>query len=106
VSAAFDNFFYGGTQLTSAAAANGVGAADSGEIVNVPANIVQGAPAAGQINVSTVAAHYTGRAKKNAALAPNLQLAAGGPALSADDRLIGARLISDHLPVILTFTCP
>ncbi|MFD1538811.1 hypothetical protein [Nonomuraea guangzhouensis] len=106
-SAAFDNFFYGGTRLTSAAVAYGVGAADAGQVVNVPANVVQGvAAAAGQIGLATVAAHYTGKAKKNAALAPNLQLAPGGPALSAADRLIGARLLSDHLPVVLTFTCP
>ncbi|WP_345575128.1 hypothetical protein [Nonomuraea rosea] len=106
-SAAFDNFFYGGTRLTSAAVAYGTGAADAGEVVNVPANIVQGAPgAAGQIGLATVVAHYAALMKKNAALAPNLQAAPGRAALIADDRLIGARLLSDHFPVVLTFTCP
>jgi hypothetical protein len=38
-----------------------------------------------------------------------MNLQGGGappPALTALDRLIGARLVSDHLPVVLRFTCP
>ncbi|NUP39114.1 MAG: hypothetical protein HOY76_19390 [Streptomyces sp.] len=106
-SAAFDNFFYGGTRLTSATAAYGTGAVDSGQVVNVAPNIVRRVPAAaGQIDLRAVAAHYALLATKKAALAPKLQTGRRQPVLTADDRLIGARLISDHLPVVLTFTCP
>jgi hypothetical protein len=28
------------------------------------------------------------------------------PALTANDRLIGSRLVSDHLPVVLQFALP
>jgi hypothetical protein len=109
VSSAFDNFFYGGARLNTAAPNFGTGGVDSGEVMNVPNNIVMqgGVGAAGQVDLSAVAAHYAATNTKNAQNAPNLQVAAGGAAaLDQNDRLVGARLISDHLPVILDFAVP
>ena len=104
--AAFDNFFYGGTQLSGAAV---LAAPDAGQARNVPASITQAAPpGAGLINVAPVAAHYTLAGTKNAVNAPSLQTA-GLPMfapLIPDDRLIGSRLVSDHLPVVLQFALP
>ncbi len=104
-SAAFDNFFYGGTQMSGALPLVGL---DAGQAIDVPASIVQGAPAAAnQINLATVAANYAVRARpKNANNAPSLRAAGPPPALTADDRLIGSRLVSDHLPVLLDFALP
>jgi len=108
--AAFDNFFYGGTQASGATINFGTGNADAGEVIDVPANIVQNgaAMAAQNINLSGVWAHYNvAQRKKNANIATDLG-GIDGFALPLDvkDRLIGARLVSDHLPVVLEFNCP
>ena len=109
--AAFDNFFYGGTQSATTAAAFGPppppGALDSGNVIDMTANVVQpGAVAApGQIEVSGAAAFYGGTHAANRA--PNLQVAAGqGPALTLTERWIGANIVSDHVPVSLDVPCP
>ncbi|WP_152645043.1 endonuclease/exonuclease/phosphatase family protein [Kitasatospora griseola] len=101
-SAAFDNFFYGGTCLVSAAQHPH----DAGEVINVPVRITQAHPAPpGQINLAATAGYYVIQLhKKNADNAPGLRL--GAPPLTDNERLIGARLISDHLPVVLEFNCP
>ncbi|WP_068618423.1 exonuclease/endonuclease/phosphatase family protein [Paenibacillus tuaregi] len=107
--AAFDNFLYGGTVASTAAINFGTGGVDAGDVIDVPANIVQtgGVANNSDIDVSGVAAYYAARTKKKAHLAPSLQAnQAVGPALTVNDRLIGARLISDHLPVIIDFICP
>ncbi|MEM8641270.1 MAG: hypothetical protein AAGG51_21000 [Cyanobacteria bacterium P01_G01_bin.54] len=104
--AAFDNFIYGGTQLSQAQMGFGVGGNDSGEVVNIPNDICQGAPLFLQsINLTGVAAYYAATNTKNAQHALRLQ-AAGAGGLNNNDRLIGARLVSDHLPMVLQFNCP
>jgi hypothetical protein len=105
VTSAFDNFFYGGALLNTAVR-NVAAGNDSGEVRNVPNSIVQqgGAANVGQIDLSAVAAHYAATNTKNAQNAPQLQAAVGG--LDPSDRLIGARLLSDHLPVVLEFAVP
>lgn len=105
--ATFDNFLFGGTQLSATVQINfGTGNIDAGDIIDIPANIVQqGAGAAMQdLDLSAIAAAYVIKGTKNAAAAPNLQAAMGG--LTVNDRLIGARLLSDHLPVITDFNIP
>lgn len=109
-SAAFDNFFYGGTRLSGAVVGHGVGLVDSGEVIDVPANVenpgvfgVPGAPA--NIDVRGPAAHHTANGTRDAAAAPNLMAAAATP-LNLLDQLIGARFVSDHLPVIIEFPVP
>jgi hypothetical protein len=63
-------------------------------------------------HIRQTANHYAAIQTKNAHLAPALGLthaAAGGaaaPALTLSDRLIGARLLSDHLPVVVRFNLP
>lgn len=108
-SAAFDNFFYGGTRMSQATIAHGVGNIDSGEVVYVHENIVQqGGEAADRlVDVSQIAAHYFKRGTKNAKHAPGLlQPHSAGTPLNSNDRLIGARFLSDHLPVVIQFECP
>jgi hypothetical protein len=107
--AAFDNFLYGGAEPNTAVVNFGAGAADAGEIIDIPANIQQTGAAGGLQNISVAAlqAYYAAAGTKNAALAPNLAGAApGAPALTNNDRWIGARLVSDHLPTVLQFSCP
>jgi hypothetical protein len=111
--AAFDQFFYGGAVMNSAVLGQGTGGVDSGEIIDIPSNIRQpgGVIPVGQISVAALQQHYAGLAKptKSAQLAPNLAAQNGvppPPALTWDDRWIGARLVSDHLPVILQVACP
>jgi hypothetical protein len=120
----YDNFFFGGTHLEphvqmlpAPAHMPAVANADCALVVDVPSMIKrQGDPAAG-IDVLTTAAWYAAPpASKNAHLAPELQVThaaatlAAAPAppapLTPDDRLIGARLISDHLPVVVQFNLP
>jgi hypothetical protein len=100
---AFDNFIYGGTQMSGAVPQVGN---DSGESLDVPAAIVAGAAGAGQIDLRTVAQQYALWGTKNAGAAPNLQGGALAGPLSQDDRLVGSRLLSDHLPVVLDFNLP
>jgi hypothetical protein len=107
--AAFDNFFYGGAEPNAAVVNSGTGAVDAGEIIDVPANLQQPGAGGGLPNLSVAAlqAHYALAGTKKGALAPNLAGAFGvAPALTNNDRWIGARLISDHLPAILQFACP
>lgn len=112
-SAAFDNFFYGGAQLNTALVNFGAGGIDSGDVIDVPANIVQpggipGGPTA-QIDVADPAAVCaTKDYMRNVGNASNLMVPAGpnAPPLTPNDRLIGARLVSDHLPVVIDFDCP
>jgi hypothetical protein len=108
VGAAFDNFFYGGTQLNTAALGFGVGGADSAEVVDVPTNIVQpgGLMTPEEIDLSAVYGHYLGKGTKNAGVPGVAALLGGAAALMPDARWIGARFLSDHLPVFLRFNCP
>ncbi len=104
--AAFDNFFYGGAQVTNPTPTFG----NSAQIVDVPALINQpgwgGQPP--ELEVSGPRAYYATNQVRNAAQAPNLAANAGNPAtaLTIDDAWIGAKLVSDHLPVVLEFSCP
>jgi hypothetical protein len=119
-----DLMFYGGARLNSAfinplAPVNG-GVADAALAVDVPASLMQPgqALAPGQIQVGAVQQYYNnppygnrrylpGTPRHNANLAGNLN--AGGPnqpGLSLVDRWLGANLLSDHVPVLLQFTCP
>jgi hypothetical protein len=103
--AAFDNFLYGGSQVTNTTPSTG----DSAQIVDLPGNIRQagGVGAPPQIEVSGPQVYYDTKGVRDADLAPNLAGASGvAPALTIDDKWIGARLVSDHLPVILEFACP
>jgi hypothetical protein len=103
---ALDNFMYGGAEPNTAVVNFGVGLVDSGDVIDVPANVSQaGAPVPPLINVAGPAVFYTNRGTKNAALAPSLLGGAMAPPLTVDDRWIGANLVSDHLPVILDFNC-
>jgi len=106
---AIDNFFYGGNEVNTAVVGFGVGGVDSGEIINVPANLEQ--PGAGgappNIAVNALQAHYAARHSKLGAYVPNLSGVNGvAPALTVNDRWIGARLVSDHLPVVIQIACP
>jgi hypothetical protein len=108
VTKALDNFFYGGTNLAGAVVNFGPGMIDSGQVVNVPANVVN-VPVVNppDIDLRATSQAYAGAGTKSAQNAPNLRGAgAPPPALTALDRLIGARLVSDHLPVVLQFNCP
>jgi hypothetical protein len=98
--ATFDNFFYGGAVMNTALMLAG---ADSGFVVDVPAAIVQ--PGGAGLNVAALQAHFAALGTKDAAAAPKLA-AAAPPALTVNDRLIGARLLSDHLPVLVEVVCP
>lgn len=105
--ACFDNFLFGGTQMSATVQINfGVGNVDASDVIDTPANIVQqgGAVAAGDLDLSLIAAAYVVKGTKNAAAAPNLQAAGGG--LTVNDRLLGARLLSDHLPTVVQYNLP
>lgn len=107
--AAFDNFFYGGTQLRNATINFGAGNIDSGEVVDVPSRIVKAGAAANlqDLDLSATCVHYMVQGTKNAVAAPNLTNAPGfGPPLTPRQRLIGARFVSDHLPVVIEFNSP
>ena len=101
----FDNFFYGGTELSANTVllgpnSNPVVANDACFIHDVPAQIVlPAAVAAGTLNVSGAWLHHLLAGTRNAASAPALN--GGFGALAVNDRLIGARFISDHLPVVM-----
>jgi hypothetical protein len=102
--AAFDNFFYGGTCTTNSPNPLQPGA-DSGIVIDLPSNIVNHNPGAReQIDVRQIVNHYLPTRTKHVHRAPNLLVP--NRQLNPGDRLIGARLVSDHLPVILDFFCP
>lgn len=105
---AIDNFFYGGAEANTAVVNFGANNIDSGETIDVPANIQQ--PGAGgappNISINALQAHYAAQMTKFAIDAPRLSGVAGvTAALTVRDRWIGARLVSDHLPVVLQFAC-
>jgi hypothetical protein len=110
VNAAFDNFFYGGERLTheTHVVAMAGGNYASARVVDVPSQIVQPGlvAGAGQLDLSTIHAHYLGRGTKHAGEPAAAPLAGGALPLTVNARWIGARLLSDHLPVILEFDCP
>jgi hypothetical protein len=106
---AIDNFFYGGAEANTAIINFGVNNVDSGEVIDVPAHIQQhgagGAPP--NLSVNGLQAHYAATGKKRGHYAPNLAGAHGvAPPLDVNDRWIGARMISDHLPVVIEIVCP
>lgn len=108
--AGFDNCFFGGTQL-SATYQNLTpmpAPADAVQVVDLPAQIVQaGGGGAGALDVSGAwTYHMIPPVTRNAAAAPNLGPGAAPAMLTTNDRLIGARFISDHLPVVVQFNLP
>lgn len=110
VSYCFDNFIYGGTQLNTAVPGFGVPAIDTGDVDNIPANVAcpSMAPfAPGVYDAGPIAGHYAPTNTWSTGLQPNLQSAAvPPPVLTDNDRLVGANIVSDHLPVVLQFNCP
>jgi hypothetical protein len=98
---ALDNFFYGGARASNAViGANG----DSGTVIDIPGQLVPPAnPSAPAYDVSLLAQSYAALGLLNTADAPGLQ---AGAAASAAERLIGANLLSDHLPILITIPCP
>jgi hypothetical protein len=109
-SAAFDNFFYGGTRAANAAATFGSppppGSLDSGDVVDLTANIVRPGRRVGRpplIDVSAVAWYYGG--VHAADRAPSLQVPGRQP-LTLTDTWIGANLVSDHVPMTLDIPDP
>jgi hypothetical protein len=106
--AAFDNFFFGGTQLSATYQALTPLVADAAAVHDVPSLIVQpGAVLPGNLEVSGAwTYHMIPPITRNAPAAPNLGPAAPLAALTTNDRLIGSRFISDHLPVIVQFNLP
>jgi hypothetical protein len=114
-SACLDNFFFGGTHLEPSfqmlpppghmpAVAN----ADCGLVVDVPAMIKR------MGDLTTVGFHVAAIAAtllpdtKNVHHAAELRVfhVAGAADLTAGERLIGARLLSDHLPVVVQLNIP
>jgi hypothetical protein len=115
--ACFDNFFFGG-RLLSANLTIGFGyrSDDACDVYDLPSKIDHQAPQPDQIRLDAVALHYWNKrtvkrdragnqiiiwGTKNARSAPNL-LNNATP-LTINDRLIGARFVSDHLPTIIEF---
>jgi len=110
--AAFDYFLYGGARPNTAIINHGVGQIDSGDVRNFSANIAKWPamppfPAAPALNLGPIALYYLGRNVRRANHAPRLWAVPGaGGALRTQDRWIGARMVSDHLPEVLEFVCP
>ncbi|HEY6927317.1 MAG TPA: hypothetical protein VI653_27825 [Steroidobacteraceae bacterium] len=112
----FDNFFYGGSALSPNQMLLGPvppvhAGQDAGTVLNLPAFIVNGAgpSAPNAYNVSGAWLHHMlppPPPRRNAAAAPLLNPAAAVAPLLPNTALIGARFISDHLPILLGFTLP
>ncbi len=100
----FDNFFFGGTQLSATFQTLDPNGLDACFVHDVPAQIVRGAAGNANFNVSAAWAHYLAIGTHNAHQTFNL--GPGGGALTRNDRLIGARFISDHLPILVQFNLP
>lgn len=101
--AAFDYFLYGGAVPNTAA----LTANESGQIYDIPTQVGHQGSAAPALDLGAIRNSYNLLGTKDAAVAGNLSVAGpGAPALSMNDRLIGARLVSDHLPVVLQMVCP
>jgi hypothetical protein len=105
--AAFDNLFFGGDQLSARFQTLTPGPpADACEIYDVPAQITrQGTVTRDTLEVAGAYLHQLGQGKKgtkDASDAPGLYLRRSPRApLTINDRLIGARFISDHLPNLI-----
>lgn len=108
-SAAFDNFFYGGTQFHLAVIPGFQppdGANDAGEVINMPDNVVRGVPHYPEdFNVQPIASYYIAYKKGVKGTGTAFGLYPPWPK-TARDVLVGARLLSDHLPVVVEFPCP
>lgn len=105
----FDNFFFGGTQLSATfqTLTAGPPAADACQVYDIPAQITQAPAAAGTLDVAGAYLHHLIAGTRDAAAAPNLYVGLGPmPALTTNDRLIGARFISDHLPILIQVNLP
>jgi hypothetical protein len=101
----FDNFFFGGTRLSATFQTLNLAAGDACFVHDVPAQIVQGAAGNATLNVSAEFLHYLLAGTHNAIFALNLGAIPLGP-LTRNNRLIGARFISDHLPILIQFNLP
>lgn len=97
----FDNMFYGGQQLAGAVNPNG-GTGDAAFVPNVPAAIT--APG-GTFSIAGLATSYAQAGVRNAnqAAAAPLRAYPTQP-MTTSAQLIGARLISDHLPQVTQVT--
>lgn len=125
--ACFDNFFFGGTQLSATFQTLTPGPpADACQVIDLAAQIVQaGGGGAGALDVSAIHGSYSADMAWHIAnamalglpvpppphyhyayLAPNLAAGAAAAVLTTNDRLIGARFISDHLPTVVQFNLP
>lgn len=125
--ACFDNFFFGGTQVSPTFQTLTLGPpADACQVIDLAAQIVQaGGGGVGALDVSAIQGYHAGRMAwaiahamppahpapppphyRYAYLAPNLAVGAAAVVLTTNDRLIGARFISDHLPTVVQFNLP
>jgi hypothetical protein len=103
--ACFDNFFFGGTQLSAIYQVLTL-PADACEVTNLPARLGHAPIGALALNVSGAwTYHILPPVTRDASAAPNLAPAAIAP-LTMNDRLIGTRFISDHLPTVVQFNLP
>lgn len=77
---------------------------DSGTVIDIPGQLVPPTnPSAPAYDLSLLAQSDAALGLLNAADAPGLQ---AGAAASAAELLIGANLLSDHLPILITIPCP
>ena len=106
--AAFDNLFFGGVQLSANYQVLTPGPpADACETYDIPTQITQAPVAAATLDVQGAYLHHLVAGTRNAAAAPNLFVGIGPmPPLTTNDRLIGARFISDHLPNLIQVNLP
>ncbi|MEU7525131.1 hypothetical protein AB0A74_05310 [Saccharothrix sp. NPDC042600] len=100
----FDNFFYGGQVLHKAALdADG----DAGRVVVVPDNVVRSGSAkkdaTEQLDLTEAGRHHVKARTKDAVDPAARGLYTPARTLGDKGKLIGARLLSDHLPVVLQF---
>ncbi len=110
--AAFDYFLYGGAQPNSATINFGAGQIDSGRVHNFAANIAKfpmmgPMPPLPNINLGPIALHHQNANTRDANLATRLWALPGAATpLRMQDRWLGARMVSDHMPEVLEFNCP
>ena len=116
--ACFDNFFYGGVLL----AGQGIMQLAPGlvnetcVIADVPGSVVRAPAAPPAPNVGPLWTHYNGlpplptgalpQKRQWAIWAPSLDPVFGGGAITNEARLVGARLLSDHLPTLVEANLP
>lgn len=123
--ACFDNFFFGGTELSANIIIDyGYNSIDACEVYDLPAQVIRPVSSGtriqpGQIQLKGVSQYYwnkkgrrldpnTGQyvevvGVKNARAAPSLQRSGNSSTLTMNDRLIGTRFVSDHLPTAIEF---